>query len=347
MAGTTNSSGLNNILSSTNQVQTTLPSWYDTAQQNVVNQAGSALGQAPTFGNTTAQGAVNTLQGQANPFTQAQGSLNTIAQGAANPWITDPTTGQVTPNTQTALGGLFQAQNQQLNQLMPTALAPTQASGIGSGGFGGLRAQTAVDTAKTNALSTLQAQQMQAALQNQQTGATAGGALGNVGAQGITAGLNTGAAQMNAPFQGATNYSNLINSVNVPATVSQQNQQSPLQMVSTLAGVPTIGTNLLNSIFGKASGTPGTSGYVPAGFLQTLQNAFGGSSPTDVTSVTGTGGAGTMLDPTTGQIVPDPTYGTGATNTGTQAQDISNQAGGTGMTQPDINASDSSNIYGI
>jgi len=350
MAGTTNSSGLNNILSSTNQVQTTLPSWYDTAQQNVVNQAGSALGQAPTFGNTTAQGAVNTLQGQANPFTQAQGSLNTIAQGAANPWITDPTTGQVTPNTQTALGGLFQAQNQQLNQLLPTALAPTQANGIGSGGFGGLRAQTAVDTAKGNALSTLQTQQMQSALQNQQTGATAAGALGNVGAQGITAGLNTGAAQMNAPFQGATNYSNLINSVNVPATVSQQNQQSPLQMVSTLAGLPSVGTNLLNSVFGTGSGVAGTSGYIAPGLLATLQKQFPsmfGSSPTNVTSVTGTGGAGTMLDPTTGQIVPDPTYGTGAKNTGNQASDISNQAGGAGMTQPDINAGDSSNIYGI
>ena len=347
MAGTTSSSGLNNILSSTNQVQTTLPSWYDAAQQNVVNQAGTALGGAPSFANTTAQGAVNTLQGQANPFTQAQGSLNTIAQGAANPWNVNQVTGQVTPNVNTALGGLFQAQNQQLNQLMPTALAPTQATGIGTGGFGGLRAQTAVDTAKTNALSTLQAQQMQAALQNQQTGATAGGALGNVGAQGITAGLNTGAAQMNAPFQGATNYSNLINSVNVPATVSQQNQLSPLQMVSTLAGLPSVGTNLLNSIFGKGAGTPGTSGYVAPGFLPSWNSIFGGNNASNVTSVTGTGGAGTMLDPVTGQIVPDPTYGTGATNTGNQASDISNQAGGTGMTQPDVNASDSSNIYGI
>ena len=277
MAGTTDSSGLNNILASTNQVQTTLPSWYDAAQQNVANQAGTALSGAPSFANTTAQGAVNTLQGQANPFAQAQGSLNTIAQGAANPWIVDQTTGQVTPNVNTALGGLFQAQNQQLNQLLPTATAPTQAAGIGSGGFGGLRAQTAVDTAKANAMATLQAQQMQSALQNQQTGATAGGALGNVGAQGITAGLTTGAAQMNAPFQGATNYANLINSINAPATVSQQNQMSPLQMINTLAGVPTAGSNLMNSIFGKAaSGVAGQSGYIPGvqGLWPTLQQQF-------------------------------------------------------------------------
>jgi len=286
MAGTTTSSGLNNALSSTNQVQTTLPSWYDAAQQNIVNQAGTALGGAPSFGNTVAQGAVDTLQGQANPFTQAQGSLNTIAQGAANPWNVDQATGQVTPNVNTALGGLFQAQNQQLNQLLPTLTAPAQATGVGTGGFGGLRAQTAVNKAAGDAQANLFAQQMQSALQNQQTGASAGGALGNVGAQGITAGLTTGAAQMNAPFQGATNYSNLINSINAPTTATQQTQLSPLQMISTLAGVPTTGTNLLNSLFGKAAtGTAGQAGYVPGvqGLLPTLQNIdfsklFGGSS---------------------------------------------------------------------
>ena len=339
MAGTTTSSGLNNMLTDTNQVQTTLPSWMDTAQQNVINKAGGASSAAPAFGQTTAQNAVNTLQGPANPFTQAQGSLNTIASGAANPWITDPTTGQVTPNTQTALGGLFQAQNQQLNQLMPTTIAPTQATGIGTGGFGGLRAQTAVDTAKTNAFDTLAAQQMQAALQNQSTGAQAAGALGNVGAQGVTAGLTTGAAQMNAPYQSALNYANLVNSVNAPTTVSQQNQMSPLSMLGSLSNVPAAASGLLGSlgITGSSFGGLGNS------ILQSL--GLGGNA-SNVTSVTGTGGPGTMLN-ANGQIVPDPTYGTGATNTGTQAQDISNQAGGTGATQADINASDSSNVYGI
>jgi hypothetical protein len=288
MAGTTSSSGLNNILSSTNQVQTTLPSWYDTAQQNIVNQAGTALGQAPTFGQTTAQGAVNTLQGGANPFAQAQGSLNAIAQGAVSPWNVDQATGQVTPNVNTALGGLFQAQNQQLNQVLPTLTAPAQATGIGTGGFGGLRADTAVDTAKANALANLQAQQMTAALQNQQQGVAAGAGLGNVGAQGITAGLTTGAAQMNAPFQGATNYANLINAINAPATVSQQNQMSPLQTVQTLAGIPNTATGLLNSLFSQGSGTPGQAGYVPAGLLPTIGQYFG--------NATSGGGGGIQYD---------------------------------------------------
>jgi len=290
MAGTTSSSGLNNILSSTNQQQTTLPSWYDTAQQNVINQAGSALGQAPGLGQTTAQGAINTLQGATNPFTQAQTSLNQIASGAANPFTTDPTTGVTTPNTNTALGGLFSAQQQQLNQLLPQLTSGAEAGAIGSGNFGSLRGQTAVDLARGNAFDTLAAQQMQSALQNQQAGASAGSALGNVGAQGVTADLTTGAAQMNAPFQAPTNYANLVNAVNAPATVSLQNQLSPLQMISSLASAPTAAGNLLTSIFGQGSGTPGTSGYVAPGLVSLFNQYFGSNSTPTTTATTDTSG---------------------------------------------------------
>ena len=110
--------GLNDIISNTAQQTTTMPAWFDTAQQNVVNQATGALNAAPQPQNTVAQGAVNQLSGPTNAFTNATGTLQNIASGAANPWITSPT-GQVTPDTSTALGGLFQAQNQQLQQMMP------------------------------------------------------------------------------------------------------------------------------------------------------------------------------------------------------------------------------------
>jgi hypothetical protein len=280
MAGTTGSSGLNNMLSSTNQVQTTLPSWMDTAQQNVINQANTAVGGAPAFGQTTSQQAVNTLQGPNSPFTQAQGSLNTIASGAANPWIVDQSTGNVTPNTNTALGGLFQAQDQQLNQLLPTLTSGSEAGAIGSGNFGSLRGQTAVDTAKANAQANMLAQQMTAAIQNQQTGASAAGALGNVGAQGTTADLTTGAAQMNAPFQGATNYANLVNSVNAPTTVSQQNQMSPLTMLGSLAQVPSAASGLLGSL--------GITGSSFGGLGNSIMNSLGlGSSGTPTTTNSG------------------------------------------------------------
>ena len=298
MAGTTTSSGLNNMLTDTQQVQTTLPTWMDTAQQNVISQAGTAQGAAPAFGQTAAQGAVNTLQpGATNPFTQAQGSLNTIASGAANPWITDPTTGAVTPNTQTAMGGLFQAQNQQLNQLLPYQTAGTEAGAIGSGNFGSLRGQTAVDTSRANAFDTLAAQQMQAALQNQSTGATAAGTLGNVANQGITAGLTTGAAQMNAPYQGALNYANLVNSVNAPTTVSQQNQMSPLSMIGSLASVPSAASGLLGSL--------GITGASFGGLGNSIMNGLGlGNSTTGTPTTTNSGG--TAID-TSGSVLANAT----------------------------------------
>lgn len=270
---TTGSSGLNNLMSNTAVTQTTLPSWYDAAQQNIVNQAGTAQAAAPSFGQTTAQGAVNTLQGPANPFTQAQTTLNQISSGAANPWLTDAS-GNVTPNTNTAMGGLFAAQRDQLNQVLPSVVAPAQAGAIGSGNFGSLRGQTAVDKAKADAFANLTAQQMASALQNQQVGSQAAANLGNVGAQGITAGLTTGTAQMNAPFQGLTNYANLINSINAPTTASQQTQLSPLNMLgtagtalnSTLSALSKSqgGTNLLKSLgldkWITGSGTTGTTG---------------------------------------------------------------------------------------
>jgi len=310
MAGTTTSSGLNNLLTDTQQVQTTLPTWMDTAQQNVISQAGTAQGAAPAFDQTAAQGAVNTLQpGAANPFTQAQGSLNTIASGAANPWITDPTTGAVTPNTQTAMGGLFQAQNQQLNQLLPYQTAGTEAGAIGSGNFGSLRGQTAVDTSRANAFDTLAAQQMQAALQNQSTGAAAAGTLGNVANQGITAGLTTGAAQMNAPYQGALNYANLINSVNAPTTVSQQNQMSPLSMIGSLSNIPSAASGLLGSLGITGSSFGGLGNNILSAINGVVNPTTSGTStytPSQTQAAVDATTAANMTAPNPNPTAPDP-----------------------------------------
>jgi hypothetical protein len=315
---TTGSSGLNNALSNTAVTQTTLPSWYDAAQLNIINQANTAQQAAPSFGQTVAQGAVNTLSGANNPFTQAQGTLNQIATGAANPWIVDPTTGAVTPNTQTAMGGLFAAQQNQLNTMLPTLTSGTEAGAIGSGNFGSLRGQTAVDTAQAQALANLQAQQMQSALQNQQQGVSAATGLGSVGAQGITEGLTTGAAQMNAPFQGVTNYANLVNAVNAPTTALQQTQLSPLNMIGTLGSALTGGVSGINSLLsnlgysgglGQLLGLTGNStstGDTGTGTNITSTGNGGTISTTDGLSAINTGGSGgttTVVDPTTGQTL--------------------------------------------
>ena len=243
--------GLNNFLSDTQQTSTTMPAWYDQAQQNIVQQGGQAMTNAPSLGQTTAQGAINTLQGPNNPFQQAQGTLQQISSGAANPWIVDQTTGAVTPDTSTAMGGLFKAQEQELNQLMPNYTAPAQAGAIGSGNFGSLRGQTAVDKAKGDAFAKLNAQQLQAALTNQQTGATSARYLGDVGAQGISSAMNVGQTQMNAPFNNLANYSNLISSMPVPTTTQSQVQYSPL---SQIQGVGNVAQGGLAALYKTAAG---------------------------------------------------------------------------------------------
>jgi hypothetical protein len=152
------------------------------------------------------------------------------------------------------MGGLFAAQNQQLNQLMPEYSAAAQAGGIGSGNFGSLRGQTAVQKARGDAFSKLNAAQLQAALTNQQTGVSAGSALGNVGSQGINAGMNVGTAQMNAPFTNVSNYANLLGSMQVPTTTKSQVQYSPLSQITALGTAGQGGLNALRSAFGSAAG---------------------------------------------------------------------------------------------
>jgi hypothetical protein len=243
--------GLNNIISNTAQQQTTLPSWFDTAQQNVVSQAGQAFGAAPTPQNTVAQNAVNQLQGPNNAFNQASGTLQNIATGAANPFITNPTTGQVTPNTGTALGGLFQAQNQQLQQLMPNITAPVEGGNIASGQFGSLRGQTAVNKAIGDAQAQLAAQQMQAALTNQATGVNAAQGVGNLEQQEINNLLSVGQYQQASPFTNVSNYGKVLGGIQAPTTVSNQTQLSPLNQVGGLIaalGGTSSGTGILNSL---------------------------------------------------------------------------------------------------
>jgi hypothetical protein len=242
--------GLSDFITNTANQSTTMPAWYDTAQQNIVNQAGTAAGSMPSLQNTVAGQAINNLQGSNNPFFQAQGTLGQIASGAANPWITNPTTGQVSPNTQTAMGGLFQAQNQQLNQLMPNYTAPVQGANVATGNFGGLRGQTAVNKAMGDAQANLLTQQMQAALQNQQTGVGASTGLGQVGQQGTAAMTTLGQAQQADPFTAAANYGKIVGGIQAPTTVSNRTQLSPLNVIGSLASAGSAGYNALNSATG-------------------------------------------------------------------------------------------------
>lgn len=226
--------GLSNFISNQATQQTTMPSWYDQAQQNVVNMATTGAQNVPTLGQTVAGGAIQQLQGPQNPFTQAQSTLNQIATGAANPWITSPT-GQVTPNVATPLGGLFQAQNQALQQLMPQYTAPVEAGAIGTGQFGSLRGKTAVDKAMADAQAKLFADQMQAALQSQQIGTQAATGLGGVGSQGVTAMTNLGQAQQADPLLAASALGKILGGMQVGTTQKNITNLSPLNQIGSIA----------------------------------------------------------------------------------------------------------------
>ena len=291
--------GLNGLISDTSTTSTTMPSWYDTAQQKIVSDASNAAGTAPSLTGTVANTAINNLSNpNTNPFTIAQKDLSSIASGAINPWLTDPTTGQVTPNTNTAMGGLFAAQNQQLHGLIPQTAAPANAGAVAGGQFGSLRGDTAADTALTNAQNTLTAQQMQAALQNQQTGVSAANDLSNVGSVGTATETTLGKAQQSDPFTNSFNLAKVLASINAPTTTTNATQLSPLSQLGALSGAlgmsPTdianaIGSgskSILDKIFGSSGSTTdntnadGSNTYggvptYPTGDIGTVNNSSG------------------------------------------------------------------------
>lgn len=313
--------GLSNFISNTATQSTSMPTWYDQAQQNVVNQATTGAANVPTLANTVAGGAINELSNPAtNPFTQAQGTLQQISSGAANPWITDAS-GTVAPNTNTALGGLFAAQNQELNQLMPNYTAPVEAAGIASGNFGSLRGQTAVNKAKADAFAQLLPAQMQAALQNQATGATAASGLGNVGSQGITSMTNLGQAQQSDPLLAASALGKIIGGINAPTTVTNATQLSPLNQIGSIASalggsisgadklLNQLGLGGLSQFFGKTNAAGANPVNTAAGTLVNgILKSYG--NPVSGTGIGGGPGLGQVLG-TDGKVYNDPSYGTG------------------------------------
>jgi hypothetical protein len=229
-----------------------MPAWYDQAQQNIVNRATTSAGNMPALNQTVAGGAISNLSGSNNPFMNAQQTLGQIGSGAVNPFLTNPTTGEVTPNTQTPMGGLFAAQNQQLQQLMPNITAQPMAAGIGSGNYGSLRGQTAVNKAMGDAEAQLFAQQMDAFLKNQATGVNAATGLGQVGSAGTTSMLGLGQAQQSDPFMAASNLGKIVGGIQAPLTVQNRTQLSPLNTLGSLAAAGSTGYSALNSATGGA-----------------------------------------------------------------------------------------------
>jgi len=227
-------SGLNDIVSDKEVSSVSLPSWYTAAQQDVANAAKTAAASTPNFANTLAAGTISDLKADNNVFDQSQSALNTIASGAANPWMQNAS-GQTVANPNTAMGGLFQAQSDYLNQILPNIAAAPTAGGVGSGQFGSLRGMTAAQKARGDAFGDLAQKQMTAALQNQATGVTAATGLSASGMNEAEAATKMTDLESKYPFAGALNYGNIINAMKVPETKTTQTEYSPLSMITALA----------------------------------------------------------------------------------------------------------------
>jgi hypothetical protein len=243
--------GLNSLVSDKDVSTTSMPSWYSTATQNV----GTSLGniQSPDISATTAPSAINAF-GSTGAFNQGQNTLQTIGAGAANPWLTSTdATGKtsVTPNTNTAMGGLFGAQQQYLDSIMGDIDTSATAPAIGAGGFGSKMNLAGIAKARGTAANDLFKNQMQSALQNQQTGVSAGAALGNLGNQQVQGALNTAEYQANQPYASSLNEAKILQALSPDKTTVEQKDYSLLNQLgglSTALGGTGPVANLLSSL---------------------------------------------------------------------------------------------------
>jgi hypothetical protein len=240
------------VFDSSSTVNTTLPTWFTTAQQNIATQAPQTFQAATAPGNTVAAGLVNNLNSQtANPFTTAISGLQTAQTANANPFLS---TGA--PNTATPLGGLFAAQNAKLDQILPQITSQVGAGGIASGNYGSLRDQTAINTARAGALTSLAEQQNKAAMDAMQQSIQAGQALGNVGAQYGSTGVNVANQEMLGGLPTLAKYSDIINAMGPTTNKSVETTTSKGDYANLLAGLTAIGGGgqaLSNLLEGKSS----------------------------------------------------------------------------------------------
>lgn len=242
------------VFDSSSTVNTTLPSWFTTAQQNIATQAPTTYGAVTDPSKTVAAGLISDLGSQtANPFTTAISGLQASQRANANPFLE---TGA--PNTASPLGALFASQNAKLDQLLPQLTSQVGAGGIASGNYGSLRGQTATETARAGALATLNEQQNKAAMDAMQQSIQAGQALGNVGSQYGTTALNTATQEMMGGLPALAKYSDIINAMGPTTNKSVETTTSKGDYANFLAGLTAIGGagNVLSNAYNANTAYP-------------------------------------------------------------------------------------------
>jgi hypothetical protein len=100
-----------------------------------------------------------------------------------------------------------------LDQLLPQITSQVGAGGIGTGNYNSLRGQTATETARAGALTSLNEQQNKALMDAMGQSIQAGSVLGNVGSQYGTTALNTATQEMMGGLPALSKYSDIINAM--------------------------------------------------------------------------------------------------------------------------------------
>jgi hypothetical protein len=119
---------------------------------------------------------------------------------------------------------------------------------------------------------------MQSALQNQQTGVSAGAALGNLGNQQVQGALNTAEYQANQPYASSLNEAKILQALNPDKTTVEQRDYSLLNQLGGLStalggsgpvanllsslglkgGLASLGKTVLGGNYGNASNNTGS-----------------------------------------------------------------------------------------
>jgi hypothetical protein len=251
--------GLNEFVTDTAVTKDLMPSWFSKAQEALVTGAQGVTGVPIS---STVIGSAQGAFGPTGPFASGQAMLESIGSGAANPWIVGPGN-KVSPDVTTPMGGLFQAQTDYLNTILPDIQAAETAKYIGGGGFGSRMNLSGLERAKAAAAADLFQKQMASALQSQQTGAQAASGLGTLGSQLTKGALETGTFEQAYPYADLINLSNIYGRI-APAldrTKEQTKELSLLGQIGTLgslvggasSGIQDIATGLKN-VFDFAKG---------------------------------------------------------------------------------------------
>jgi hypothetical protein len=147
------------------------------------------------------------------------------------------------------MGGLFAAQQQYLNELLPSIDATATAPYLSGGGFGSRMNLSAVNQARSQAANELFKNQMQSALTGQQIGAQAASGLGNIGTQQLEGALKTGTYEMTQPFASAQNLAAILSQINPQKTQTTETTGDLYSQLAMLGDVTTGGLQALGDIF--------------------------------------------------------------------------------------------------